>query len=37
MLGCLGALEKRVGVVKVNFFDLASCMVYASAIVVYFL
>ena len=35
MLGCLGALEKLVGVTKVNFeggnlFDLASCRVHAS-------
>ena len=38
MLGCLGALEKLVGMTKVNFeggnlFDLASCRVYASGIV----
>ena len=42
MLGCLGALEKFLGVTKVNFeggnlFDLASLRVYASGIVVYFL
>ena len=42
MLDCFGALEKFVGVTKVNFeggnlFDLASLRVYASAIVVYFL
>ena len=42
MLGCLGSLEKLAAVTKVNFeggnlFDLASCRLYASAVVAYFL